>query len=114
MGDVNPSPPVRLRPVEDSDLDAWPRAPTWEVIARFAMVGVIVAGVGLAFGYTGGWLTPHALTPPRLIDTFEQLNGVSPGFRRNHAKGVCVSGYFDSNGRAAHLSRAAIFRVGRF
>jgi catalase len=36
-----------------------------------------------------------------------------PGFRRNHAKGVCVSGYFDSNGRGVALSKAAVFPPGR-
>jgi len=83
------------------------------MIGRLAMVGVIVAGVGLAFAYTGGWLTPQALTPSRLVDTFEQVDGIYPGFRRNHAKGVCVSGYFDSNGQATRLSRASVFQPGR-
>ena len=48
-----------------------------------------------------------------MIDTFEKVNGMHPGFRRNHAKGVCVSGYFDSNGRGVALSKAAVFRAGR-
>jgi catalase len=37
-----------------------------------------------------------------------------PGFRRNHAKGVCFTGWFDSNGAATSLSRALIFQAGRF
>jgi catalase len=41
------------------------------------------------------------------------VNGPHPGFRRNHAKGVCVSGYFESNGRGVVLSKAAVFPVGR-
>src|SRR5258707_2351389 len=49
-----------------------------------------------------------AMLPP-----FEKVNGPHPGFRRNHAKGVCISGYFDSNGRGVALSKAAIFRPGR-
>ncbi len=36
-----------------------------------------------------------------------------PGFRRNHAKGVGVSGYFESNGRASRLSMAVVFRADR-
>jgi catalase len=48
-----------------------------------------------------------------MINTFEQVNGLHPGFRRNHAKGVCVSGYFDSNGRGVALSKAAVFPPGR-
>jgi catalase len=76
-------------------------------------VGVTVAVVGVAFAYTGGWLTPRGLTPSRFIDTFEQINGPHPGFRRNHAKGVCVSGFFESNGLGARLSRAVVFQTGR-
>jgi catalase len=82
-------------------------------VGRLALVGVIVASVGVAFAYTGGWLTPRALTPSRFIDTFEQINGPHPGFRRNHAKGVCASGFFESNGRGARLSRAVVFQTGR-
>ena len=58
-------------------------------------------------------MTPSALSPASMINTFEKVNGPHPGFRRNHAKGVCVSGYFESNGRGADLSRAVVFRSGR-
>jgi catalase len=82
-------------------------------IARTSMVAAVVGGVAALFAYTGGWLTPHALTPTRMIDTFEQVNGPHPGFRRNHAKGVGVSGYFESNGQGAALSKADVFASGR-
>jgi catalase len=82
-------------------------------MTRLALVGVLVGAVVIAFAYAGGWLTPWQLTPARLVDTFEQVNGPHPGFRRNHAKGVSVSGTFESNGRAADLSRAAVFQPGR-
>ncbi len=82
-------------------------------LLRLTAVGAIVLGVGAGFAYIGGWLTPHRLTPTRFIDTFERVNGSHPGFRRNHAKGVCVGGYFESNGRGAPLSRAVVFRAGR-
>ena len=82
-------------------------------IARLALVGAIVGAVLVAFAYAGGWLTPWRLTPEGLVDTFEQINGPHPGFRRNHAKGVSVSGTFESTGRAAALSRAAVSQPGR-
>jgi len=82
-------------------------------LARLAAVGAIVLGVGIGFAYAGGWFSPRKLTPARLIDTFEQINGVHPGFRRNHAKGVCVAGMFESNGQGARLSSAAVFQPGR-
>src|ERR1700720_3384769 len=80
---------------------------------RWVAFGVIVAAVVSAFAYTGGWFSPHRLTPARFIDTFEAVNGPHPGFRRNHAKGVCLTGWFDSNGAGARLSRAAVFKSGR-
>jgi catalase len=74
----------------------------------------VALGVALvSFAYVGGWLSPHRLTAARLVDRFERINGVQAGFRRNHAKGVCISGYFDSNGRGAELSRAVVFKPGR-
>ncbi len=82
-------------------------------ILRMGVVGVIVAGVVGAFAYAGGWLTPQALTQSRIIDRFEEVNGEHPGFRRNHAKGVGVTGYFEANGEGEALSRAAVFQRGR-
>jgi catalase len=77
-----------------------------------AIVGALVVTAGLFF-YAGGWFTPHKLTPARIIDTFEYLNGKHPGFRRNHAKGVCVAGYFESNGQGQAISKAQVFLPGR-
>src|SRR4029077_20577851 len=65
------------------------------------------------FLYLGGWFSPNALTPARFVDAFERTDGVHSGFRRNHAKGVGVSGYFESNGEGARLSKAVVFRPGR-
>jgi catalase len=83
------------------------------MLARLALIGVIVGAVVVAFAYTGGWFSPHRLTPARFVDTFEAVNGLHPGFRRNHAKGVCVTGYFASNGNAVRLSKAVVFKPGR-
>ena len=80
---------------------------------RLAAIGAVIAGIGGLFAYAGGWLTPHTLSPASMINTFEQVNGLHPGFRRNHAKGVCFSGYFESNGRGVALSKATVFRPGR-
>jgi catalase len=82
-------------------------------LARFALIGVALAAVAGTFAYLGGWFSPNALTPARFIDGFEQVDGVHPGFRRNHAKGVGVSGSFESNGNGVRLSRATVFQPGR-
>jgi catalase len=77
-----------------------------------AIVAALVVTAAL-FLYVGGWFTPHALTPAGIINTFERVDGAHPGFRRNHAKGVCVTGYFESNGQGEALSKAQVFRPGR-
>ncbi|HTA30056.1 MAG TPA: catalase family peroxidase [Candidatus Cybelea sp.] len=83
------------------------------MILRLAAIGVVIACIGGAFLYAGGWFMPRALSPARLIDTFEKVNGEHPGFRRNHAKGLGVSGYFESNGHGTELSKAVVFLPGR-
>ena len=57
--------------------------------------------------------SPDAPTPAQFIDRFEQIDGVHSGFRRNHAKGLGVSGFFESNGNGVRLSKAAVFEPGR-
>ncbi len=87
--------------------------PPGTVLARLASIGLLAAAIACLFLYAGGWFTPHALTPATMIDTFEHVDGVHPGFRRNHAKGVCVTGYFESNGQGQMLSKAQVFESGR-
>src|ERR1700677_4168984 len=82
-------------------------------LPRLAFIGLLVAVTAALFLYAGGWLTPHALTPAAIVNTFEHLKGVHDGFRRNHAKGVIVTGYFESNGQGAALSKAQVFQPGR-
>jgi catalase len=82
-------------------------------LTRFVLIGVALAAVAVTFAYLGGWFTPNAITPARFTDVFEQVEGTHAGFRRNHAKGVGVSGFFESNGNGARLSEAAVFRPGR-
>jgi catalase len=90
-----------------------PRLGMVSKLARFALIGVALAAVAATFAYFGGWFTPNELTPARLTDGLEQVAGVHPGFRRNHAKGVGVSGFFESNGNGVRLSKAAVFQPGR-
>jgi catalase len=82
-------------------------------LARFAVIGIALATVLVTFAYFGGWFAPNDLTPARFVDGFEQVNGVHSGFRRNHAKGVCASGYFEGNGNGVRLSKAPVFREAR-
>ncbi|HTV84287.1 MAG TPA: catalase family peroxidase [Dyella sp.] len=83
------------------------------VVLRFLLIGAILLITVLAFGYVGGWLAPGRLTAQRMVNQLQTDAGVFPGYRRNHAKGVCVAGYFDSNGRAQAYSVAQVFAPGR-
>jgi catalase len=90
------------------------------ILFRFGAIGIVLlVAVGL-FAFTAGWLSPHRPDQTAFIAAMEAANGRHPGFRRNHSKGVCVSGYFDPAPEAAQLSKAALFRqqhvplVGRF
>jgi len=82
-------------------------------LIRLTLIGVILAAAAALFAYLGGWFTPNALTPARFTDGFEEVNGVYPGFRRNHGKGIDASGFFESNGNGVRLSKAAVFQSGR-
>jgi catalase len=82
-------------------------------LARLGGIGVVVLALAAAFAGTAGWFSPSRLGPDAMIDRFEDVNGEHPGFRRNHAKGVCLTGSFESNGNAARLSTAPVFAPGR-
>jgi len=58
--------------------------------ARLTSIGVLLLGVVAGFLYLGGWFSPQKLTPARFADEFERVNSIHSGFRRNHAKGVCL------------------------
>jgi catalase len=83
------------------------------VLVRLGAIGAVMLSMAGAFAYAGGWLSPVRLTQDRMMAAFQDANGAHAGFRRNHAKGVCVTGWFDSSGQAAALSKAAVFRPGR-
>ncbi|MGO4259560.1 catalase family peroxidase [Lysobacter sp. TAB13] len=81
-------------------------------LGRWALIAFAVSALAAAFGYVAGPLDPNRLTPKRVVDTLQNNGGLHPGYRRNHAKGVCVIGRFDSNGQAAAYSKAALFAPG--
>ncbi|WP_445178919.1 catalase family peroxidase [Pseudomonas sp. McL0111] len=90
------------------------------MVLRLAGIAVVVGAVAAAFAYVHGTFDPQRLTPKALVDVLEKNNGVHPGFRRNHAKGVCVIGHFESSGEVRAFSVAQVFNesrtpvVGRF
>ncbi|SDC89193.1 catalase [Cupriavidus sp. YR651] len=80
---------------------------------RYAGIGAATLCMAGAFAYAGGWLSPGRLTQERIVSGFEATQGKHVGFRRNHAKGLCATGWFDSSGAATSVSKAALFAPGR-
>jgi len=85
-----------------------PRSP----VLPLAVIALVVAGSAAAFAYTAGWLSPDRLTPSRLVAALAPPGGPALGHRRNHAKGTCFSGEFQSNGNGVALSKAMVFSAG--
>ncbi|CAN5146835.1 catalase family peroxidase [soil metagenome] len=77
-------------------------------------IALIVAVVAAAFAATAGWLTPSRLTPHKIVDVLAPPGGAALGFRRNHAKGVCITCSFESNGNGVALSSAHVFQAGSY
>ncbi|HEY3656605.1 MAG TPA: catalase family peroxidase [Steroidobacteraceae bacterium] len=80
--------------------------------ARIALIGAVMLIVTALFVFVGGWRSAR-LTQSRMLAAFQAASGSHPGFRRNHAKGLCVAGWFDSSGQAAAWSKAVVFEPGR-
>lgn len=106
---MNPLPSGATAPADGSG----PGKRLSQSLARLGLIGVVLAGIVGTLAYLRGWFTPGELTAGRMTDAFESVDGLHPGFRRNHAKGVGVTGYFDSNGQGERLSWALVFRPGR-
>ncbi len=44
-----------------------PLSPRHLPVARLAIIAAIIGVVAVAFAYTAGWLSPHRLTPAKLV-----------------------------------------------
>ena len=82
--------------------------------ASLLLIAAIVGATAAAFAYTAGFLSPRRLTPDKMVDALAPPTGPGLGHRRNHAKGICFAGVFDSNGAGAALSKAQVFAAGQY
>lgn len=87
-----------------------PLTPRDKALRLAAIAGTLGLAV-FALAYTAGWLPSRTLSPSAIVDT-QQGGGIYPGFRRAHAKGLCVAGTFTSSGELAGLSKAGVFAAG--
>ncbi|WP_445169990.1 catalase family peroxidase [Mycolicibacterium sp. Dal123E01] len=82
------------------------------ILIGLGAVGAFLAVDLGAVAYANKWIGSDSARRT-FLDGFRTVNGPQLGFRKNHAKGLVVNGYFESNGNAADLSRAALFRPGQ-
>jgi catalase len=78
------------------------------------IIAAVVAIGAVAFGYTAGWLSPARLSPAKIVDALAPPGGPALGHRRNHAKGICFTGLFNSNGAGTEVSKAGLFLNGQY
>jgi len=88
--------------------------PNASAVRSFVLIALAGGVLVAAFAYTAGWLTPSRLTPSKIVSGLAPPSGPALGFRRNHAKGVCFTGTFESNGAGASLSSAPMFAPGSY
>ncbi len=81
------------------------------VATRRAATGIGLGCAILVASLAVSGALPAATSPSAsaVIDQFQKNGGTFPGYRRNHAKGVCISGYFQGSGDAARYSSAEVF-----
>ena len=77
-------------------------------------IATVVGVAAVAFAYTAGWLSPHRLTPEKIVAALAPPGGPALGHRRNHAKGICFTGTFEANGDGSALSKATVFVRGQY
>src|SRR6201986_3085981 len=90
------------------------QSPTRSTFGSLVLIAVVISGGAAAFAYTAGWFSPQRLTPEKMVDALAPPTGVPLGHRRNHAKGICFTGFFESNGAGSALSRAEVFSRGQY
>jgi catalase len=74
--------------------------------ARRLTTSLVCGSVLLA---SAGAVADDAPLPTQIVDLANKVDGVHPGFRAFHAKGVVVEGTFKASPEAARLSRAVLF-----
>jgi catalase len=91
-----------------------PQSPPRSALGSLVLIAVVIGCGAAVFAYTAGWLSPQRITPDKLVDALTPPNVDPLGHRRNHAKGICFTGMFESNGAGAALSQAQVFARGQY
>ncbi|GAB2491391.1 catalase family peroxidase [Arenimonas alkanexedens] len=78
---------------------------------RLSAIALALLGAAGALAWSAGWVGSRGLSPKAFVETQER-GGIHPGFRRAHAKGLCVAGTFTSDGALSAYSNAGLFEPG--
>lgn len=82
---------------------------------RKTLVAAVPLVLAAAFAWAGGWIGPARLDGGAVTDALDHnAGGVHAGYRRAHAKGLCLTGSFAANGAGSALSGASVFRPGSY
>lgn len=80
-----------------------------------ALIAAIVVAMAGAFAWAAGLIGPHRQSGGDIANALETNTGAPhAGYRRAHAKGLCLSGTFMANGSGSALSSASMFRPGTY
>lgn len=78
---------------------------------RKILLVLIMGSLAITLMYFAGIFSDQKLTAQKFVNLQEGANPHA-GFRRAHAKGVCISGYFQSSGALSKYSTATVFKSG--
>src|SRR5262249_31256029 len=87
------------------------QSPGRSVLGFLVLVIVVVGGGAATFAYTAGGASPPRPAPAKPV---APPSGPALGHRRNHAKGICFTGVFESNGAGTPLSSASVLAAGQY
>jgi catalase len=86
-----------------------------KTLMPMALIGAIVLALAGAFAWTAGLIGPHRQSGGDIANALESnAGGAHAGYRRAHAKGLCLSGSFMANGAGAALSPTSLFQPGTY
>jgi catalase len=79
------------------------------LLPRAGRLGKSLACVPLLLAAVDAFADNTPSVPTQIVDLANKVDGVHPGYRAFHAKGIVVEGTFKASAEAARLSRAALF-----
>jgi catalase len=92
---------VRLKPEPGKEEEVALRSGTSRLARSLACVSLLLTCAAAT--------ADNPPLPTQIVDLANKVDGVHPGFRAFHAKGVVVEGTFKASPEAARLSRATLF-----